>query len=254
MEGTANQGAALDYVSITPTGYEETRAYPVIILVHGFGASMYDLAGLAPGINQTDYVYLCPNGIVPLDVGGGQVGFGWTTPGGFGDEAEGQRAEDAIDAFVSEVSEPFKLAPGKVLIIGFSQGGGLAYQYGLPRSDTFAGVAALSASLAEPDKMLPRLPDLKTQPVFIGHGNQDPVVPIERGQDASALLTSWGYGDLIYNEYNGAGHEITPQELRDLADWVARVLPTSEQPSEGPADTPPSYQSGSTTPGGIILP
>ena len=192
MEGTANKGSALDYVSVTPTGYDETKTYPVIILVHGFGASMYDLAGLSPAISQTDYVYLCPNGIVPLDIGGGQMGYGWTTPGGFGDEAEGQRAEDAIDAFMQEVTEPYKLQPGKVVIIGFSQGAGLAYQYGLPRPDVFAGVAALSGSLQSPDTMLPRLPSSKTQPIFIGHGVLDPVVPIERGRDASTAAELMG--------------------------------------------------------------
>ena len=239
MEGTAHEGEALDYISITPTDYDASREYPVIILVHGFGASMYDLAGLSPGISQTDYVYLCPNGIVPFDIGGGQMGFGWTTPGGFNDEAESQRAEDAFEAFMNEVSAPYKIQPGKTLVVGFSQGGGIAYRYGLTRPEMFAGVAALSASLAEPDKLLPRLPDLKTQPIFIGHGNQDPVVPLERGQDACALLESWGYGDCTYNEYAGAGHEITPTELRDLAAWVARVLPPA---------TP------GVSPGGIILP
>ena len=239
MEGTPHEGEALDYVSITPTDYDASREYPVIILVHGFGASMYDLAGLSPGISQTDYVYLCPNGIVPIDVGGGQEGFGWTTPGGFNDEAESQRAEDAFEAFMNEVSAPYKVQPGKTLVVGFSQGGGIAYRYGLTRPEMFAGVAALSASLAEPDKLLPRLPDSRTQPIFIGHGNQDPVVPLDHGQDACALLESWGYGDCTYNEYAGAGHEITPTELRDLAAWVARVLPPS---------TP------GVSPGGIILP
>ena len=239
MEETAHEGEALDYVSITPTDYDASRQYPVIILVHGFGASMYDLAGLSPGISQTDYVYLCPNGIVPFDIGGGQMGFGWTTPGGFNDEAESQRAEDAFEAFMNEVSEPYKVQPGKTLVVGFSQGGGIAYRYGLTRPEIFAGVAALSASLAEPKTLLPRLPDLKTQPIFIGHGNQDPVVPLGHGQDACALLESWGYGDCTYNEYAGAGHEITPTELRDLAAWVARVLPPA---------TP------GVSPGGIILP
>ena len=145
MEGTAHEGEALDYVSITPTDYEASREYPVIILVHGFGASMYDLAGLSPGISQTDYVYLCPNGIVPFDIGGGQVGFGWTTPGGFNDEAESQRAEDAFEAFMNEVSAPYKVQPGKTLVVGFSQGGGIAYRYGLTRDRRCSRVSPLSA-------------------------------------------------------------------------------------------------------------
>ncbi len=225
MEGTPNTGNALNYVSVTPTGYDPSRAYPVIILVHGFGASMYDLAGLAPGISQTDYVYLCPNGPIPIDIGGGQTGFGWTTPGGFNDPAEGQRTEEAFSAFLEEVREPYTLEPGKMLIIGFSQGGGLAYRYGLPRPDVFAGIAALSASLSDADRITLRLPDLRAQPIFIGHGNQDPVVPVERAHAANTQLEAWGYLDRTYNEYDRAGHEITPTELHDLAGWTTRVLP-----------------------------
>ena len=62
MEGMAHKGANLDYVSVTPTGYDPAREYPIIILVHGFGASMYDLAGLAPAFGESGYVFLCPNG------------------------------------------------------------------------------------------------------------------------------------------------------------------------------------------------
>lgn len=242
MDGTANKGNALDYVSITPTDYDESRAYPVIIMVHGFGASMYDLAGLAPTIHQTGYVYLCPNGTVPLDIGGGQIGFGWTTPGGFNDPEEAKRTEEAFDAFMEEMREPYKLEPGKILIIGFSQGGGLAYRYGLPRPDVFAGIGALSASIHDMEELAAQLPEKRTQPIFVGHGDQDPVVPIDRGRSANTQLQEWGYGDLIYNEYAGAGHEITPTELRDLAQWVARVLPPSDSPTPG------------VSPGGIILP
>ncbi|MCY4576111.1 MAG: alpha/beta hydrolase-fold protein [Chloroflexi bacterium] len=242
MEGTANKGSALDYVSITPTDYEESRAYPVIILVHGFGASMYDLAGLAPGIHQTGYVYLCPNGTVPLDIGGGQIGFGWTTPDGFNDPEEAKNTEEAFDAFMEEVREPYGLEPGNMLIIGFSQGGGLAYRYGLPRPDVFAGIGALSASIHDMEQLATQLPDERTQPIFVGHGDQDQVVPIDRGRSANTQLEQWGYGDLIYNEYGGAGHEITPTELRDLSQWAVRVLP--------PADP----QTPGVSPGGIILP
>ncbi len=269
MEGTANQGSALDYVSITPTGYDESRAYPVIILVHGFGASMYDLAGLAPAISQTGYVYLCPNGPIPLDIGGGQVGFGWTTPGGFNDPEEAQRTEEAFGAFVEEVREPYRLQAASVLIIGFSQGGGLAYRFGLPRPDLFAGIGALSASIQDMEELAAQLPDDRTQPIFIGHGSQDPVVPIDRGRTADAQLRAWGYGDVIYNEYDGAQHEITPTEMQDLTHWITRVLPPAEGPAtdgapnttppaspppQGQDPPPPNYQSGSTTPGGIIVP
>ena len=224
MEGMAHKGTHLDYVSVTPTGYDPAREYPVIVLVHGFGASMYDLAGLAPAFGESGYVFLCPNGPIPLDIGGGQLGFAWTTPGGFNDETEAQRAEDAFGAFLEEVSEPYKLRPGKALLIGFSQGGSLSYHYGLTHTETFAGVAILSSSLSHADRLSERLPTLRTQPIFIGHGQQDPVVPVERGREASAQLEEWGYNS-VYHEFEGMAHEINDAELSELTPWVSRILP-----------------------------
>ena len=44
----------------------ETRSYPMIILLHGFGAHMGDLASLAPAIDPTGYVYIFPNAPIPF--------------------------------------------------------------------------------------------------------------------------------------------------------------------------------------------
>ena len=135
-----------------------------------------------------------------------------------------RRAEEAFGAFLEEVAEPYKLRPGKALLIGFSQGGSLSYRYGLTHTETFAGVAILSSSLSHPDRLSERLPILRTQPVFIGHGQQDPVVPVERGREASVQLKEWGYNS-VYHEFEGMAHEINDAELSELTPWVSKILP-----------------------------
>ena len=77
MKMVQGHGGGLEYVGVYPVDYEQQRAYPLIVLLHGFGANMHDLAGLASYIDSRNYVYLCPN--APLTV---QLGPGLPAPPG----------------------------------------------------------------------------------------------------------------------------------------------------------------------------
>ena len=61
METIEHQGKNLLYLTVHPDNYRPKERYPLIILLHGYGANMYDLATLAPGIDREGYVYACPN-------------------------------------------------------------------------------------------------------------------------------------------------------------------------------------------------
>ena len=213
----------LPWLAVSPASHDPDRGYPLLILLHGFGASMYDLADLAPSISATGYVYAFPNGPAPIDVGGGQVGYGWTTPGGFADPAEAQRGEAQLDECITEIFATLGERPGNVVLLGFSQGGGIAYRYGLPRPQIFSGVVALSASFPREDAFPDRLPILRTQPLFVAHGTEDPVVPVEAGRSSQQKLVGLGY-EPSYHEYR-MGHEIRQAVIDDLVTWLNIVLP-----------------------------
>jgi len=50
------KGTKLDYILVTPEDFTEGAEYPLVVLLHGFGANMQDLASLAPYIDDTGYV------------------------------------------------------------------------------------------------------------------------------------------------------------------------------------------------------
>jgi phospholipase/carboxylesterase len=222
METKEHQGKSLPYVTIHPDGYRAEADYPLVILLHGFGASMHDLAGICPSIDREAYVYACPNGPLPFDVGLGMVGYGWTPPRGQGTAEDARRAVGQLQTFFDEVLAQYHVPEGKVVLMGFSQGGGMTYRCGLGRPEVFAGLAALSSVMPDPEELTGNLPDQRTQPIFIAHGIHDDLAPVERAREAKALLEGLGYRPQ-YREY-AMRHEISQEMLEDLSPWVKSVL------------------------------
>ena len=97
MNAEEHRDGALPFISIKPDGYDATRAYPLVILLHGFGADMYDLAGVTHAISETGYIYACPNAPFDVEIGGGQTGYGWTPPNGFNDPKLAEQGEHLLD-------------------------------------------------------------------------------------------------------------------------------------------------------------
>jgi phospholipase/carboxylesterase len=58
--------------------------------------------------------------------------------------------------------------------------------------------------------------------VFIAHGRADPVIGVQFGQQARALLQGGGL-EVEYHE-GGGGHEIEAAHLRAAISWLPRVV------------------------------
>ena len=227
MQAKQIQGKTLQYIAIEPDGYDPTRKYPMIILLHGFGAHMGDLASLAPAIDSEGYVYIFPNAPIPFEIGPGMTGFGWTYPRRMPQEL--RRADDVdsvvdmLATLVEEVTTHYQTETGQIILGGFSQGGMMTYRYGLPNPDIFRGLAALSGVAPETDTMSARLPDERSQPIFVAHGIADAMIAVQMARNTRDFLEAAGYTP-EYHEYQMA-HEISQQTLTDLTKWIKGTLP-----------------------------
>ncbi len=225
MEATQHEGRTLPFVVVRPQGVTETAGYPLVIMLHGFGASMFDLANLAAPIDETGYVYAFPNAPYKADFGMGQVGWSWRTgrPGVEEPAASAPSVEEMLNVFVEEIIELAGAERGRIVLGGFSQGGALSLSYGLPRPELFPGLADLSGPFREPLDAS-TLPESRDQRIFVAHGTRDQVVDIEvGGRAAKAFLEQSGYAP-AYREYD-MGHEINHGTLRDLRTWLHETLP-----------------------------
>src|SRR6476661_399382 len=55
MRETRHRGSTLEYLTLFPDGFQEEAAYPIVICLHGYGACMDDLTGLAQAIDPNGY-------------------------------------------------------------------------------------------------------------------------------------------------------------------------------------------------------
>jgi phospholipase/carboxylesterase len=221
MKRTVERGSSLDYLTLYPEGHQPGESYPLVILLHGFGANKDDLSALAPLIDRANYIYVVPD--APLSAADDPTVRAWYERGGKESPAAVCEALAALDGFVKEVIARFRLQPGRAILAGFSQGGAMSLRYGLPRPELFAGIAVLSGSLRQVDDLTATLPAERTQPIFVAHGRHDTMVPFAWSADLVAYLEAKGYRP-TYRAYP-IDHEISPDLVRDLRNWLEQVLP-----------------------------
>ncbi len=226
MEAHEHQGSQLKYLTVHPDDYDPNKKYPMIVMLHGFGANMQDLAGIAPVLNSTGYIYAFPNGPEAMELGPGYVGYSWTHPERRRDPEEDAKTRTMLNGFFKEVMDQYDVEPSNAVLGGFSQGGRMAYACGLGKPDLFAGVMALSAAVFDTEPLREQLPTERTQPVFIAHGDSDMQVSVDQARMTKAFLETEGYQP-VYNEYP-MGHEISRALLIDMATWLKDILPPLE--------------------------
>ena len=212
------EGGGLKYLVLEPDGYEEGREYPVVILMHGYGSSMSDLAALCPIIDRKGYLYVCPNAPIRIDVGPGMEGYSWMPLGDEGWLTDDVGAEEKLDEMFEEIKDRYKVGSRRVILGGFSQGGMMSYWWGLRNHDLFGGLIALSSRVPDPGSLKERLPSKHDQSIFVAHGTEDTMISVDNARDSVRFLEMEGYKP-EYKEY-AMGHQITEQVLEDLVSWI----------------------------------
>ncbi|MFN0028324.1 MAG: alpha/beta hydrolase, partial [Acidimicrobiales bacterium] len=209
------------------------RGDRVLLLIHGYGADEFDLAGLAPMLDPTGQCFtVCPRGPIELDFGG--AGWYQRSEDGVIDPASLTSSVAALDQLLDELCQQRSSSRSSAVLIGFSQGGAMALAVALGASNTArpAGVACLSGMLQTPPGMAylwedpawsgPAGAASSVPAVYVQHGVHDPMVNIERGRHTRSVLRSHGI-EPEYHEYP-MGHEIRPESIMDLRVWLDRVL------------------------------
>ncbi|NIO40007.1 MAG: alpha/beta hydrolase fold domain-containing protein [Burkholderiales bacterium] len=211
----------------------ETRPSPShsIIWLHGLGADGNDFVPVVQqlGLPNLGIRFIFPHApMMPVTINGGFVMRAWydILDAGLALHEEDERGLRASESRVSELldNETRRGIPAsRIVLAGFSQGGAIALQTGLRYRHKLAGMLILSSYLPLMSKMeQERSAANQRTPVFMGHGQNDNVVPIALAIASRAQLTRTGYC-VDWREYPMV-HAVCNEELADISDWLTKVL------------------------------
>lgn len=210
------------------TGEDPSAA---IIWLHGLGADGHDFEPVVPlllwpGAPAMRFVF--PHAPVrAVTVNAGMRMRAWydilTIDSDRGHDAAGIDESLGQVAALIEREQRRGIAPNRVVLAGFSQGGAIALQLALRYPHRLAGLIVLSSYLLRADRIQAQAHAVnRGLPVFVAHGTMDPVVPFSMGESAAHTLRSLGY-QVEWRSYPLA-HTISAEEIGHIAVWLRQRL------------------------------
>ncbi|WP_044410194.1 alpha/beta hydrolase [Thiomicrospira microaerophila] len=201
-------------------------AKAAVIWLHGLGADGSDFVDIVPSLGlPADHAirFVFPHAPVqPVTINGGMAMRSWF-------DIRSMDILEDVDSAGIRVSchQVYKLieqqrvagvASDRIVLAGFSQGGLIALHAGLSYDHPLAGVMALSTWCPLVEQFYLH----REMPIFIAHGEQDPVVPFALGAKARDDLSAKGYA-VEWHAYP-MQHQVCLDEIEAIGAWLRQVL------------------------------
>jgi len=177
--GTVGGGlvAARPYALMVPTGYHASTAVPLLILLHGYGASGAIEEGylkLGPLAEAQTFLYATPNGTV--DQGGRRF---WNATDACCN-LYGSSVDDVayLGAVIDDVQSKYNVDSKRIYFVGHSNGGFMAHRLACELSPRIAGIVSLAGAQWE---NLSRCMPTDRVAVLEIHGTADATIPYDGG-------------------------------------------------------------------------
>jgi phospholipase/carboxylesterase len=200
-----------------------------VIWLHGLGADGHDFAPLVPELrlpNDISVRFIFPHAPqIPVTINAGYVMPAWYDILEMNlerkvDEQQLIASAEAVQQLVErEIARG--VASEKIILVGFSQGGAVAYHAGLTYEKSLAGLLILSSYFATHTSASIHSANQKT-PILIQHGNRDPIVNEVLGQRAYRYLRDSGC-TVNYESY-AMEHTVCMEQVESMSKWIQSVL------------------------------
>lgn len=198
-------------------GAPASVAAAVVVLLHGRGATAQGVVNLAEPLYRHGVTFVAPDAARSR----------WYPYSSFApierNEPHVSSALTAVDRVLADVRE-WGVPIEDVVLFGFSQGAFLASEYAARNPRRYGGVAALSGGLlGEEVDSSDYHGSLDGAPVFLGVGDSDPNVSVERVHETAAVFHELN-GDVTERVYEGVGHEVTDDEFAVVGSWLGDIV------------------------------
>jgi predicted esterase len=203
---------------ILTDGKPLSEANAAIILVHGRGASAYDIMELGLLLGGDQFTLLAPQA-----ANNTWYPFSFLAPLA-NNEPYLSSALETLTNLVDQV-EAAGIPASRIILAGFSQGACLASEFVARNARRYGGLLLFSGGLIGP----PGTPrdyagSLEGTPVFIGCSDVDFHIPLERVHETTEVLTNLG-AQVNEKIYPGMGHTIIQDELDQAQKIVEQLVP-----------------------------
>ena len=195
LELPTPDGRTLAATLFQPDSQAAVSVRQLIVLMHGWGADSQDLLPLAPLLAADDPQRLVVVPDAPDICSANPFGRQWfelASPD-LSSDVIAQACSDAVPVIhqmLGRLCADYDLAADAVILGGFSQGGMIALSAGLSYSGALGGVFCLSGGWLTPGQTVTQKTDL---PIFLAHGDTDPVVPLAMMENSKTALIAAGF-------------------------------------------------------------
>jgi phospholipase/carboxylesterase len=202
-----------------------------VIWLHGLGADGNDFVPIVPELRLPPSLavrFVFPHAPVrPVTINNGMAMRAWydvlaADIASRADLAGVTASQQAVEALIArEVARG--IPARRVVLAGFSQGGVIALHTGLRHRERLAGIVALSTYLVAADRLSDEAAGANRDvPIFMAHGDADPMVRPAWGEASRHALEAAGYR-VEWHTYR-MQHAVVLEEIQAIGAFIARVL------------------------------
>ena len=132
---------------------------------------------------------------------------------------------EKIHNSISVLLENLNLNMSDCFVVGFSQGGMMAFELGQILQNQLAGLAIISSRIISKEHK-PNNAFLKT-PIFISHGGHDAVLPISNYNDSVQVLKNYNYN---FENYliEKDGHTMSQETITIFQNFIKKIFKVIE--------------------------
>src|SRR5664279_433094 len=170
-----------------------------VIWLHGLGADGHDFEPIAHELNLPNTRFILPHAAYrSVTINNGHVMRAWYDlfdlgSGSEQDEEGIRQAQLQIEALITQ-EQARSIAPNRIVLAGFSQGGAIALHTALRYPRRLAGLLALSTYLPLKSKLAQEAHEANRQlPIFMAHGSFDEVISLDMFKASFNVLNQQGY-------------------------------------------------------------
>jgi polyhydroxybutyrate depolymerase len=181
-------GFRRSYLIHIPKNYVRAEARPLVVALHGAFSTaeeMEEQTGLSELADREGFLVVYPNGITLF--GWLQHWNAWHCCG----RAMKDRVDDVgfVSMVIDEVRANYHIDSSRIYMVGYSNGGMLAYLFAAQKPELLAAVAVIAATIGSSPSPLERevrIPPARAPvPVMAVHGREDDSIPYEGGRSGN---------------------------------------------------------------------